>query len=272
MEEADEAEAAVVTVEGRCGGVERSAKWTRRGARVREMFSSGRVAVWDLLTCASLLFALLAVVAANTEKLIFTAPPAITRTGSDPGVHSLGLHNLTPAAPSLRTTLPVRFLGEETLHGAESWYLLDNLVEGQRYEIRICWAAIPTSFELDIYNLTHVFDSPELVQSLAGFSQNRIEGLSKSAQSVFRSGDNKQQTVLFLRIRSSADFFTSNTNLMLNPPPVHADLILDPYLGSILPRSLIATLSYIIFLIFASIVVSKSVWGRLQASIKQHSD
>ena len=44
--------------------------------------------------------------------------------------------------------------------------------------------------------------------------------------------------MLFLRVRAAADFFTTNKELMSSPPPVDVDLILDPYVSNVFPRSL----------------------------------
>nr|POF17690.1 hypothetical protein CFP56_13102 [Quercus suber] len=217
----------------------------------------------NLLKRSSVLFALLGLVVANTEKLIFTAPRAIIRTEATPSLASLYLDKLTPAAPSIRTALAVQFQREETSHGTESWFLIEDLVE---------------EFELDAYNITHVFDSPELIQSLASFSAHRIEGSPDIPSDDLRATNEEQQTVLFLRIRSSADFFTSNEALMLSPPPVHVDLILDPYLAKILPGSLVTTLVYISLLRAGeSLLVMtlpndhRTTSQRAQASVQAHA-
>jgi glucan phosphoethanolaminetransferase (alkaline phosphatase superfamily) len=49
------------------------------------------------------------------------------------------------------------------------------------------------------------------------------------------------ESVLFLRVFAAADYFTSNTSLMENVPPVVVDLILDPFLLNMFPRSLVPT-------------------------------
>jgi hypothetical protein len=79
---------------------------------------------------------------ANTEKVIFIAPPPILL--SEP-ISILDISRIDALAPgkgsTLRTSLPVLFASAENKRGSDSWYLLYNLTENQRYELRICWAA-----------------------------------------------------------------------------------------------------------------------------------
>jgi len=93
--------------------------------------------------CVSSSFALLVTAAfANTEKAIFIAPPSTIMTDAQPGLADLNLHSLSPHDPSLSLPLSVAFPTEHQPRGLDSWYLLQRLKEGQRYELRICWAAI----------------------------------------------------------------------------------------------------------------------------------
>lgn len=79
---------------------------------------------------------------ANTEKIIFIAPSAITLPDAEPQLHALNLDTITYTHSNVRTSLAVAFRSEEAPRGLDSWYLLQGLNEGQRYEVRICWAAI----------------------------------------------------------------------------------------------------------------------------------
>lgn len=67
---------------------------------------------------------------------------------------------------------------------------------------------------------------------------------------------------MFLRIQAAADYFTMNRTLMEHVPLVFVDIILDPYILNILPRSLIPTVGYIILLAIGSWYLSKyvSIW------------
>lgn len=79
---------------------------------------------------------------ANTEKTIFIAPAVIALPDATPGLDALSLDTISTAKTTLRTALPVTFPTEDHPHGLDAWYLLQGLDEGQRYEVRICWAAI----------------------------------------------------------------------------------------------------------------------------------
>ena len=80
-------------------------------------------------------------VAANTEKIIFVAPENTLLSDEGPGLAELRLSVLSPASPTLRTSLPVTSPDRKDTHGLESWYLLHGLQQHQRYEVRICWSA-----------------------------------------------------------------------------------------------------------------------------------
>ena len=106
------------------------------------LFSCRYTATMNLLACMTSLFVLLATAYANTEKIIIIAPPATNVPTSHPTFADLPLQSLPPSNSSLRLSLSVVFPSEEQPHGLESWYLLRNLRPDQRYELRICWAAI----------------------------------------------------------------------------------------------------------------------------------
>lgn len=52
-------------------------------------------------------------------------------------------------------------------------------------------------------------------------------------------------SVLFLRVRAAADYYTADKSLMQAVPPVAADVILDPFLWNVFPRSLVPTAGWI---------------------------
>jgi len=102
-----------------------------------------------LLACALICGVPLA--RANCEHAHFHAPPAVTTQISLPA----GLSVLTPTVRSLKAHLLSRFpsAAAETeteteteasvpaAAGVATWFLLDELVPGQRYETRACYAA-----------------------------------------------------------------------------------------------------------------------------------
>jgi len=94
-----------------------------------------------LLACLTVLTVFFALVSANTEKVIFTAPSIIDFGDAHPNLLDLHLETLAPHALSLRTSLPVNFPNPQESKGVQSWYLLQGLKQGQRYELRVCWPA-----------------------------------------------------------------------------------------------------------------------------------
>ena len=79
-------------------------------------------------------------VKANVEKTVFIGPSPATL----PDVHGIGsgVDVLDPAHSTLLATrLPVHFPTAAAPRGLDSWYLLQGLEEGRRYEVRICWPA-----------------------------------------------------------------------------------------------------------------------------------
>jgi hypothetical protein len=98
----------------------------------------------SLIPLITSLSAIILPVAANTEKAIFTAPDVVNIPLQSPTLRDLHLHLLTPDDPSVRTNLTRVFPTQpgDAATGAATWLLLDQLTPGQRYELRVCWAAI----------------------------------------------------------------------------------------------------------------------------------
>lgn len=200
--------------------------------------------------CSAILVHFVTLVLGNTEKVIFVAPQSVSLP-QDAAIDNLLLHSLHSGRLSLRTHLNSSFPANDKPHGDETWLLLASLNPGQRYEVRVCWLATqPTAFWLDTYTIQEALDNPELITSLTLYSYARHDILSESEiaalqASRFKNGQ-ADTALLFLRIQAAADYFTLNKTLMEHVPPVHVDLILDPYLLSILPQSLMPTAGYIV--------------------------
>lgn len=105
-----------------------------------------------------------------------------------------------------------------------------------------------------------MFDTPELIQTLAAYAEEPDRKRPEPSQSLAKS----KESVLFLRVRVAADFFTTDKKLMSNPPPVDVDLILDPYVFNVFPRSLGPTAAYIVALAVVAWIVSGAVWKFLR--------
>ncbi|TKA24061.1 hypothetical protein B0A50_06952 [Salinomyces thailandicus] len=224
----------------------------------------------NLWPCLALLLQFAITANANTEKIVFSAPPTSSIPDAGPSFNNLDLYSLSPERLSVRLALPVAFPEDPLPKGLDSWYLLESLHPGQRYEVRICWAAIqPTAFTIDTFEPQQVFDTPHLITSLAAYSE--AHALPASAKIKPRT-PGSQQSLLFLRVQSAADYYTTNETLMLHPPLVDVDIILDPYLGNIFPQSLLPTGVYIIVLAAGSWWLSGAIWKRLFSAPKQHTD
>ena len=201
----------------------------------------------------------------NTEKVIFLAPTPIQIPTTHPTLEDLHLHALTSKETSQRTHVKAAFPTETLPGGPSTWLLLSNLSPKRRYEVRICWAATqPTSFDLSVYELETVFSSPELITSLAEFSATQQPSLQETALEQARKPIAKEieQSLLLLRILAKADYYTMNQTLMENVPPVYVDIILDPYLMNVFPKSLMPTAIYIVVLAVGAWILGKwvSTW------------
>jgi len=69
----------------------------------------------------------------------------------------------------------------------------------------------------------------------------------------------RHASALFLEILAVADYFTTNVTLMQHPQPVDVDIILDPFLFNVLPRSLLPTAGVVIVVAIVSFLVSQWV-------------
>lgn len=113
-----------------------------------------------------------------------------------------------------------------------------------------------------------MWDTPELINSLGEYSRSRQEGaeaapdeqqprLHQHQQAVDQA--ERSASVLFLRVLAAVDYFTTNASLMRDVPPVFADVILDPYLLGVLPRSLAPTAGYVAIVAVVSWLVASRI-------------
>ncbi|KAI1408123.1 hypothetical protein F5Y13DRAFT_113254 [Hypoxylon sp. FL1857] len=219
-----------------------------------------------MLTNLIHVFLLIAVAYANTEKAIFLGPPTVNIPATHPTLDDLHVDTLTPTDWAIRTHLDARFPSISAPYGKATWLILDELTEGQRYEVRVCWAATqPTAFKVNTYELQTVFETPELISELSEYSWSRQSlggghgSQSKSAQGAHAPNPERETSVLFLQILAAADYYTMNKTLMRNVPPVHVDIILDPFVLGVLPRSLLPTVGYIVAVAVASWFIARHI-------------
>lgn len=198
----------------------------------------------------TLVLSLTLFVQANVEKTIFVAPESLTLP-QDASIDNLLLTPLTPDNLIHRTHFNASFPTDEKPRGEDTWVLLEGLTPGQRYELRVCWLATqPTSFWINTHSLTSAFEDPALITSLSIYSHARHAQLDQTAienlhQRRYNHQQNKETSLLLLQIQAAADYFSLNKTLMEHVPPVHVDLILDPYLLNVFPQSLGPTAIYV---------------------------
>jgi hypothetical protein len=212
---------------------------------------------------------------ANTEKTIFVAP--LPQLVPDASIDNLLLVPLNPRFMTARTWLNATFPTNESPRGTDSWMLLEGLSPGTRYELRVCWLATqPTAFGIHTYTMDEAFENPALLSSLTVFSNTRrelldqlqIQQLEDRKQKPPLSAGAVSQSLLFLRISTAADYYSLNTSLMKQVPPVFVDVILDGYIFNLFPKSLVPTAGYIVTLAVGSWVLSTFLWRALNKLVR----
>lgn len=228
-----------------------------------------------ILTTIPALVSLLSLASGNTEKTIIVAP--LPQLVPDANIDSLLLVPLNPQHTTARTWLTATFPTNESLRGTDNWMLLEGLSSGRRYELRVCWLATqPTAFDLHTYTMDEAFKDPTLLSSLTLFSNTRREVLDelhiqqlqdrKHISAV--SMKDVHQSLLFLRISAAADYYSLNSSLMEQVPPVFADVILDKYVFNVFPKSLVLTAVYIVMLAIGSWFLSTFLWQALNKILR----
>jgi hypothetical protein len=233
------------------------------------------------------------------------------------GLLLLPLDVITPASRSLKVHLPSRFPpssspsaaaaagradgnGYEAAAGGGShrdppglatWFLLDGLVPGQRYEARACYTAIqPTDLKLDAFELDAVRADARLLASLAE-SLSRTTGrredefhdddppralaavksaLGSSPATARRrhvstaaAAPDDDATIptsaLLLRVVAAADYVTDHTHLLDNVPPTYAEIILDPWVLGLVPATAVPIAAYIMAVAAVAVPLARAI-------------
>lgn len=91
-------------------------------------------------------------------------------------------------------------------------------------------------------------------------------GISKSF-TIDEYGSDQVQSVLLIQVHAAADYYTTNQTLMKHVPPVLVDIILDPYLLNLFPKSLVPTAGYLLMVAIISWYLARYVaqWLRMVA-------
>lgn len=128
--------------------------------------------------------------------------------------------------------------------------------------------------------MSHVFQTPELITSLAVYSELRRsqarpseDQLSRKSKSfkISEHASEDLHSVLLVQIYAAADYYTTNQALMEHVPPVLVDIILDPYLLNVFPRSLVPTATYLVILAISGWYLAKYIakWLKVVARTDQ---
>lgn len=131
-------------------------------------------------------------------------------------------------------------------------------------------------------------EDPSLLSAISVYSSARLAALdsdssSSSSNTLIRNANAKRQrqgsssmdpaptsdSVLFLRIRAAADYFSLDKALMENVPPVLADVILDPFLWNVFPRSLVPTAGYVCVVATVAVLLARWVMGAFTGVIER---
>jgi hypothetical protein len=126
----------------------------------------------------------------------------------------------------------------------------------------------PTAFSIYTYTLTETFEKSELLKSLSTYAHTRqteldgfqVQQLAARRVSGQTIGEASGTSILFLQIFAAAEYFSLNKTLMSDVPPVLVDIILDPYLLNVFPKSLVPTAGYLIALAILGWVLSGVIW------------
>lgn len=138
-----------------------------------------------------------------------------------------------------------------------------------------------------------MFDTPELIASLARYSEQLPEQRSPG-QSVDKDTESTSvESLLYLRVQAAASYYSTNRTLMGFPPPVDVDIstsnienerpykltwtVLDPFLLNIFPRSLGPVAIYITAVAIGAWFLSGYIYRWLlsvvsEAPSKPHTD
>ncbi|GAW25375.1 hypothetical protein SAMD00023353_0501960 [Rosellinia necatrix] len=205
------------------------------------------------------LFLILPYVWGNTEKTIFLGPPPVNTKSAYPTLNHLPLISLSPDQFTVRTYLKTEFPNNELEDGTASWLLLHNLSEGQRYEVRVCWAATqPTVFKLEAYELETVSQTPDLISELSAYASTLHLDVNNRVTTSARTLElGVTDSILLLRVLAAADFYTTNHTMMTDAPSVFVDIILDPFMLNLFPRSLSSSAACIAVVTIVSWLVGK---------------
>lgn len=122
---------------------------------------------------------------------------------------------------------------------------------------------------MDWYEPDTVWETPELMQSLARYAEARRASRHEEPATPRKppsadEGEPKASALLVL-IRAAADYFVDDVELMRSPPPVLVDLVLDPFVFNLANQSLMPTVGYLVIVGTVTWCASRWLASRLQS-------
>jgi hypothetical protein len=107
---------------------------------------------------------------------------------------------------------------------------------------------------LETYTVSDILVKPGLLWTVHSTAQ-----LPDNPEELLGSATAAQESALFVHIQAAADFYSLNETLLSNPPVVEVDIILDPYIFNVFPRSLLPIGIYLSFVAVASLFLSRAI-------------
>ena len=131
----------------------------------------------------------------------------------------------------------------------------------------------PTDLLLETHDLFVVRSDPDLLVSLAESmarenqtstnSQRNMEAiLARATETTDASKHVSRQpikTQILLRIVATTNYFTDDAILMRNVPPTAIEIILDPWVGGLVPATVVPILVYVLAVAGVAVILAQTV-------------
>jgi hypothetical protein len=124
----------------------------------------------------------------------------------------------------------------------------------------------PTAFRLATHTISDAFNDEHLITQLGSYSEERQSSACEPQDGAY--SDHHPTSMLFLAIDAAADYHSSNKTLMKFPPDVKVDIILDPYVLGLLPRSLLPTVVYVVCVAIMAYYMSGHIYAYIRGPTK----
>lgn len=113
-----------------------------------------------------------------------------------------------------------------------------------------------------------MFNDDELITQLGSYSEERQANPCEPQDGLHGDGHGGPTSMLFLSIDAAADYHSSNKRLMTAPPDVKVDILLDPYMLGLFPRSLLPTAVYIVGVAVFAYYASGYIYAYIRGPVR----